>query len=85
MTKRKKLLNRFRSLPRDFTYSELRTLLGSLEYEEIKTGKTSGSRIAFCHSENKHIIRLHRPHPGNIVKYYQIVQVYNELKKEGLI
>lgn len=85
MTKRDKLLQRFCSLPKDFTFSELRTLLGSFKYEEIRKGKTSGSRVAFCHSASKHIIRLHRPHPGNNLKQYQMVQVYKELEKEGLL
>ncbi len=85
MIKRDKLLIRFRSLPKDFTYSELKTLLSGLEYREIKKGRTSGSRIAFCHTTSKHIIRLHRPHPGNILKKYQLVQVLDELSKEGLL
>jgi hypothetical protein len=71
MTKRKKLKERFVSQPKDFTYSELKSLLGRLGYEEIKLGRTSGSRISFCHSSSKHVIRLHRPHPGNILKKYQ--------------
>lgn len=85
MTKKDKLLQRFCSQPKDFTFSELRTLLGNFKYEEIRKGKTSGSRIAFCHADSKHIIRLHRPHPGNILKQYQMVQVYKELEKEGLL
>ena len=85
MTKREKLKERFRSQPKDFTYSEFKTLLGSSGYEEIRLGRTSGSRISFCHSSSKHIIRLHRPHPGNILKKYQMVQVLEALVKEGLL
>jgi hypothetical protein len=30
-------------------------------------------------------MKLHRPHPGNILKQYQIGLVIDEIKKEGLI
>ena len=45
MTKKNKLLERFLSVPKDFTYDELKTLLRSLGYEESNLGKTSGSRV----------------------------------------
>ena len=41
MTKKDKLLVRFLSIPQDFTYNELKTLLNSLGYEESNLGKTS--------------------------------------------
>jgi hypothetical protein len=47
MTKKDKLLERFLSMPKDFSYQELKTLLNSLGYEESNLGKTSGSRVLF--------------------------------------
>jgi len=85
MSQKEKLIIRLLSKPRDFRYSELVSLLGSLGYQEVKTGRTSGSRIAFCHAKTRHIIRLHRPHPGDILKIYQLEMTIDVLKMEGLI
>ncbi|MGR3178279.1 MAG: type II toxin-antitoxin system HicA family toxin [Candidatus Anammoxibacter sp.] len=71
--------------PKDFTYSELKKLLNSFEYKEIKRGKTAGSRVAFFNSETKHIIKLHKPHPRSILKRYQLDEVEEKLKNSGLI
>jgi len=60
-------------------------LLKDLGYEEIKSGKTSGSRVAYLNKLSGHIIRLHRPHPGNIVKRYQMEMIEDALRARGLI
>lgn len=85
MSRLEKLLSKLTGRPKNFTYSELRTLLIKLGYEEKKLGKTSGSRVAFVHEENKHIIRLHKPHPGNELKRYQIDYLIDELTSEGYL
>lgn len=85
MTRHNKLIERLRKKPMDFTYSELITLLSGFGYHEIKTGKTSGSARAFFHERSRHLIRLHRPHPGQVLKVYQVKQILEELKKEELI
>lgn len=85
MTQIEKLLTRLLSNPKDFTFDELEKLLGKLGFEEKKTGKTSGSRKAFIHTSTKLIIRLHKPHPSNILKTYAIREVIEVLKKGGLI
>lgn len=85
MGKKEKLLERLLSKPKDFTYNELKSLLTGLGYVETNKGKTSGSRVAFINEMNSHIIRLHKPHPKNILKAYQIELVIEELKKENLI
>lgn len=81
MTKLDKLKQRLLSRPKDFTFEELVSLLSKIGYEEIKLGKTAGSRKAFYHPENQHIIRLHKPHPKNILKMYVIDMVIKELQK----
>jgi len=78
-------LERFSLSPEDLTYDGLRKLLTSLGYKESKKGKTSGSRVAFVDPESKHIIRLHKPHPSDVVKSYALDQVYEELKNRGII
>jgi len=80
-----KLLNKLLLRPNDFSYDELVSLLGRFGYVELKKGKTSGSRRAFAHRNTKHVIRLHKPHPKNILKRYQIDEIIIELTKSGLI
>ncbi len=82
MTKAEKLLNRFLSRPKDFTYNELLRLLGSMGYKEQQG---SGSRVVFFNEEIKHNIKLHKPHPGNVLKRYQIELVIQELRTNGLL
>jgi hypothetical protein len=85
MGKTEKLLKRFLSKPKDFTYDELKKLLRSLGYREAKTGKTSGARIAFINHDTKHIIRLHKPHPSPELKHYQLSDIEEELRKKEAI
>ena len=85
MSKFEKVLNRFLSKPKDFTYSELKTLLNGCGYVELTKGKTSGSRVAFIDNETHHLIRLHKPHPSNILKMYQIELIIFELRNIGVI
>jgi hypothetical protein len=84
MSRKEKLIARFRTQPRDFTWDELVRLLRYLGYEEITAGKTSGSRCRF-EDESGHPIYLHKPHPGNIVKKYVIDDLTEELKQERKI
>ena len=85
MSKEEKLVKRLLAKPNDFTYNELKSLLSHLGYLENQGGKTSGSRVAFINEKDKHIIRLHKPHPGNELKKYQIEQVIEELRTRSLI
>ncbi len=85
MSRRDKALRRFLSRPADFRFDEMNRLLKDLGYEEIRSGKTSGSRVAFLNRGNGHIIRLHRPHPGSIIKRYQMELVEHALRAKGTI
>lgn len=85
MSKKDKLLKRLKSKPSDFTYDELRTLLNYLGFVEDNKGKTSGSRVTFLSDSLNRVIRLHKPHPSNVMKEYQIKQVIVTLKKIGVI
>ncbi|MFC1478575.1 type II toxin-antitoxin system HicA family toxin [Candidatus Margulisiibacteriota bacterium] len=84
MSKQDKLLERFMSKPKDFKYSELKRLLSYFGFSEMSRGKTSGSRGAFVNS-NKDIIRLHKPHPKQILKEYQIEYIIDYLLEKGVI
>jgi hypothetical protein len=85
VSKFEKIISRLKSKPKDFIYNELKKVLQGLGYAEINQGKTSGSRVGFINNDNSHLIRLHKPHPGNILKSYQIELVIEELTKRGLI
>jgi hypothetical protein len=74
VTKKEKLLSRFLSMPSDFHYDEMVTLLNYFGFHEIKKGKTSGSRVKFINTEGK-IIIMHKPHPSGIMKKYQLKQI----------
>jgi len=84
MTRKDKLIARFRQRPRDFTWDELVRLLVALGYSEASTGKTGGSRRRFMH-DSAPAISLHKPHPGNIVKMYVIDEVRRVLEEETLL
>lgn len=83
MSKKEKLVARLLTCPKDFTYDELRSLLGLLGFEERSKGRTSGSRVEFA--KGRDTILLHKPHPNNQLKPYQVRQIINELKTLKLI
>ena len=84
MTQKDTLLQRFLRCPNDFTLEELETFLSTFGYTRNDKGKTSGSRIAYT-GEGLPPILLHRPHPGNVLKQYQLKQIRELLEKEGLL
>lgn len=85
MSGKEKLITRLKSKPKDFTYEEFRTLLKGLGYIEDNRGKTSGSRVAFIHKNTKKIISIHRPHPSNIMKMYLVLELLEDLDRNGEI
>ncbi len=84
MSKKDKLIEKLKSKPKDFTYDELKTLLNYLGFYEYNKGKTSGSRVKFLNANDVKIV-LHKPHPSNILKPYQIKDAIEILEKGGLI
>ncbi|MCL2185951.1 MAG: type II toxin-antitoxin system HicA family toxin [Treponema sp.] len=84
MSKKEKLIRRFQSRPVDFTFDELISLLTIFGYSIEAAGKTSGSRVTFS-NENGDYLRLHKPHPRNVLKMYQIDDILSTLKEKGLL
>lgn len=84
MAQIEKLIARLLSRPADFTWEELVKVLRHFGYIELKKGKTGGSRRKFADA-NKHLINLHKPHPGNILKRYQLDLVVAALKERGVL
>ena len=77
-----KLVLRFRSKPKDFTFGELKRLLQNFGYQEEQG---SGSRVVFINPDINHKIKLHKPHPGNILKRYQMDLIEQELQNKELL
>jgi len=71
MSKRKKLLARLRSQPRDFTWDEL---VAVLKHHDCTVEKGAGARRRFVHGPSGKHIAWHEPHPGNIVKMYVVAE-----------
>ena len=85
MSGKEKLIERFKKLPKDFTFDEVERLLGYFGYEKCNKGKTSGSRVSFINPDNEAPIILHKPHPQKVLKSYAIKQLCEELKERKLI
>ena len=83
MGKLKKLIERLKANPKDFTFDEMHSLLTALGFEISNKGKTSGSRVKFF--KDGICIILHKPHPRKELLTYQIKQVIEILSEEGLI
>ncbi len=84
MSRKEKLISRFKQRPKNFTWDELTSLLKYTGYREVKTGKSGGSRRRFVH-DSAATITLHKPHPQNILKRYAVDQVLDILKQEEMI
>ena len=85
MSKVTKIIEKLLDSRTTLTFQELEYVLGKLGYIERKTGKTSGSRRAYINQRTKHIIRIHKPHPGNEIKKYVKNYIISELKRQNLI
>jgi hypothetical protein len=85
MGQKDKLIQKLKSLPKDFSFDDAETLLGYLGYHRRNKGKTSGSRVMFTSDKNSTKILLHKPHPRKELLQYQIRQLLEQLEQEGLI
>jgi hypothetical protein len=83
MGKKEKLIKRLKSIPKDFTFDEMKNLLELLEFEMSNKGRTSGSRVIF--KKGNVPITLHKPHPSKELLEYQIKAVLEILEKESLL
>ena len=82
MSKQEKLLKRLQSSPKDFRWDELVTLLTALGWTAY-SGK--GSSRKFVHPATGVVLMMHEPHPGSILKSYQVRAVLDLLRQEGTI
>lgn len=85
MGTKEKLIERFLTLPKDFTYDEVKRLFGLFGYSEGSKGNTSGSRTEFVSSDGKDSYIMHKPHPSNIIKQYVTKQLFSYVRDNKLI
>ena len=83
MSKKSKLVDRFLSVPADFTWEELLKVLSIYGFELYSSGKTSGSSRTFENDKGVTII-IHEPHPKNIVHKGIVRVVIKQLKEKGI-
>ena len=86
MSTKEKLIERFKTLPKDFTFDELIKLLSGFGFEVNNKGKTSGSRVRFQNTKLKLIIDIHRPHTSGMpIREAALKEIYNNLLNNNLI
>lgn len=83
MSKLEKAKDRITSKPKDYTYTEAKTLLSQLGFSEYNKGKTSGSRVKFYRAKDQKVILLHKPHPDDIMKLGAVKDLINFLTDLG--
>jgi hypothetical protein len=85
MGTKEKLIERFLSLPKDFTYVEVKRLFAIFGYVENTKGNTSGSRVEFVSGDGLSSYIMHRPHPSNVIKSYAMKQILSFVHAQKLI
>ena len=85
MNKKEKLVKRFRTLPKDFTFEEVVMLFQIYGFSLENKGSTSGSRIKFYNKQDENAFIMHKPHPSNIIKGYMMRDILNYLLHNNYI
>ena len=86
MSRKEKLIERFKTQPKDFTFNELTTLLSGLGFVICNKGKTSGSRVKFHNLNTKTAFILHKPHKtGEPVNEATMKEILDNLTINNLI
>jgi hypothetical protein len=85
MNKKEKLVKRFRTLPKDFTFEEVVTLFQIYGFSLENKGSTSGSRIKFYNKQDENAFIMHKPHLSNIIKGYMMRDILNYLLHNNYI
>jgi hypothetical protein len=74
----------FKSCSGPFPWRKFVQLLSALGYEELRTGKTGGSRRKYFNQDSKHMIFLDEPHDGEM-KPGMVHRLRKELEEKGVI
>ena len=79
MSELEKLKQRLKTLPKDFSYDEAKSLLQKLGFQESNKGKTSGSRVKFYRKRDDNSLLLHKPHPNKTLAKQAVKDLLKEL------
>ncbi|MBR6716301.1 MAG: type II toxin-antitoxin system HicA family toxin [Prevotella sp.] len=85
MNRREKLIKRFRTLPKDFSFEEVIALFQGCGFALENKGATSGSRVKFYNDKDQNSFIMHKPHPNNVVKGYIMRDILNFLLNNGYL
>lgn len=85
MSQIEKMEQRLLSKPKDFTFQEAERLLSFYGFRRDNRGKTSGSAVRYVKDSVPIGLYLHRPHPGNTMKEYQLDELIDVLKQGGAL
>ena len=84
MGQKEKLIQKLQTNPKDFTFDEAETLLGYFNIKRSNKGRTSGSRVIFKGGTHGDLL-MHKPHPQKELRPYQVKNLLEYLREEGLI
>lgn len=79
-----KLRASFRACRGPYPWNDFVTLLRSLGYNQLPTGKTGGSRRKYYNAQNDHLIMLHEPH-GKEMGRGLVRDMQKSLKLKGVL
>lgn len=80
MSKNEKLIRRFNSKPKDFTWGELVNVFKFYGFE-LKNG--NGSRRIFVNKDGLKF-RVHEPHPQKVIKMYVLTEAIKFLTEGNI-
>jgi len=82
MSQIEKLIEKLKSNPKDFKYSELVKVMRHIGYIEDTGGKATGSAVNFV-NEDDESITIHKPHPGDEIPSPTLKRVVGYLTRKG--
>lgn len=77
-----KALARLQSRPKDFSWSELQTIMAHAGFQELAG---SGSRRKFFNPTTERFASFHKRHPDDTLLAYQVKEALRFLKQEDVI
>ncbi len=80
-----KLKGAFGSCQGPFPFKDFVRLLNQLGYEEVKRGKTGGSRRRYYNASLDHMIFLHEPHPSPDMGPAMVKSMQQQLRERGVL
>ena len=83
MSTKEKLKARVLLIPSDLKYSEMKSFLVSIGFNESNKGASSGSRVLFVSDSEKLV--FHKPHGDQCMKKITIKQILSVLKEYNKI